>query len=84
LTNICSNQIGLRFNCFSATLEQPFKDCLTNPDPERGWSPARAGQLGKSVVDALSYVHPYLRDETEFWNDLPAEDAYIRPTDKYN
>ena len=58
LTNICSNQIGLRFNCFSATLEQPFKDCLTNPDPERGWNPARAAQLGKSVIDALVYVHP--------------------------
>ena len=84
LTNICSNQIALRFNCFSATLEQPFKDCLTNPDPERGWNPARAAQLGKSVIDALAYVYPYLRDDTEFWNSLPAEDAYVRPTNKYN
>eukprot|EP00546_Thalassionema_frauenfeldii_P002851 CAMPEP_0178932656 /NCGR_PEP_ID=MMETSP0786-20121207/22759_1 /TAXON_ID=186022 /ORGANISM="Thalassionema frauenfeldii, Strain CCMP 1798" /LENGTH=435 /DNA_ID=CAMNT_0020610013 /DNA_START=257 /DNA_END=1564 /DNA_ORIENTATION=- len=83
MPNICSNQIALRYDCFSATLEQPFKDCLTNPDPTRGWNPARSAQLGASVVDALAYVHPYLRDETEFWKNLPEEDKYIRPTNKY-
>jgi len=84
LTNICSNQIALRFDCFSATLEQPFKDCLTNPDPTKGWNPARASMLGKSVIDALAYIHPYLRDESEFWTALPSEDKYVRPTNKYN
>ena len=84
LENVCSNQIALRFDCFSATLEQPFKDCLSNPDPTRGWNPARASMLGQSVIDALAYIHPYLRDESEFWNSLPLEDKYVRPTNKYN
>jgi murein tripeptide amidase MpaA len=82
-TNVCSNQIGLRFDCFAGTLEMPFKDCLTNPDPERGWSPARSKQLGASSLDALEYIYPYLRDETEFWTALPDEDAYLCPTEKY-
>lgn len=81
--NTCSNQVATRFDCLGVTLEQPFKDCLSNPDPERGWNPARAKMLGASVLDALLYVHPYLRDETEFWDKLPKEDAYVRPTDKY-
>jgi len=61
----------------------PFKDCLSNPDPIRGWNPARAKMLGASVVEALKYVYPYLRDESEFWSKLPDEDANVRPTDKY-
>ena len=81
--NICSNQVAIRYDCFSATLEMPFKDCLSNSDPDRGWNPARAMQLGASVIGALDYVHPYLRDETEFWNELPPEDAYVRPSSKY-
>lgn len=81
--NTCSNQIANRFDCLSVTLEMPFKDCVSNPDPKRGWNPARAKMLGASVLDALLYVHRYLRDETEFWNDLPEEDAYVRPTDQY-
>jgi murein tripeptide amidase MpaA len=81
--NICSNQIALRFDCLSATLEMPFKDCWTNPNPEVGWSPARAKQLGYSILDPLNYVDPYLRDETEFWKKLPTEDAYIAPTPNY-
>lgn len=84
LSNICSNQVGRRFDCFSATLEMPFKDCLSNPDPARGWNAARASALGASVLDPLAYIHPYLRSSEEFWNDLPKEDAYVRPTEKYN
>jgi murein tripeptide amidase MpaA len=79
--NICSNQIAAQFDCFAATLEMPFKDCLSNSDPTRGWSPARARQLGASVVDALCYIHPHLHADT--WIDLPPEDAYIRPMSKY-
>jgi hypothetical protein len=64
-------------------LEMPFKDCLSNPDPEFGWTPARSRNLGASVLEPLEYIHPYLRAEGEFWNALPAEDAYVEPTDDY-
>lgn len=80
---IATNAIANRFNCLSATLEMPFKDCLTNPDPEFGWSPNRARMLGAAVVDALSYVRPFLRNDTEFWETLPEKDAYVRPTPRY-
>jgi murein tripeptide amidase MpaA len=80
---ICSNQIGKRFDCFASTLEMPYKNCYTNPDPDRGWTPARSKQLGASVLDALSYIYPYLRDETEFWTQLHEEDAYVCPTPKF-
>jgi len=84
LMNICSNQIAKRFDCFGATLEMPFKDCLSNSDPERGWNPARARALGASVLDALSYVHPYLRNmDGEFWNGLQKDDDYIKPSSNY-
>lgn len=82
-TNVCSNQIAIRYDCLAATLEMPFKDCLTNSDPEKGWSPERAKELGASVLEALCHVQPYLREEGEFWTDFPEEDAYIPPSDKY-
>ena len=81
--NTCSNQVATRFDCLAVTLEMPFKDCLSNPDPERGWNPARAKMLGASVLDALVYVHPFLRDVNDFWSKLPEEDAYVEPTNKY-
>ena len=81
--NVCSNQVGLRFDCLAATLEMPFKDCLTNPNPSIGWSPARAKKLGASILDPLSYIYPYLRDTSEFWNTLPEADNYVLPTPDY-
>lgn len=81
---VASNQIGERFDCFSATLEMPYKDCRTNPDPERGWTPARSKQLGASVLDALSYIYPYLRNKDEFWTTMKPEDDYVCPTPNYN
>jgi murein tripeptide amidase MpaA len=83
LPNIATNAVANRFDCFASTLEMPFKDCRTNPDPDRGWSPQRSRQLGASVLEALVYIHPYLRDSTEFWTTLPAEDAYVTPTSQY-
>lgn len=83
LPNIGTNAIADRFDCLSVTLEMPFKDCWSNPDPERGWSPSRARKLGASALDALAYIKPYLRQEGEFWNDLPSADSYIRPRQKY-
>mmetsp|Transcript_14685 Transcript_14685/g.19173 ORF Transcript_14685/g.19173 Transcript_14685/m.19173 type:complete len:301 (-) Transcript_14685:239-1141(-) len=84
--NVATNQVSNRFDCLAVTLEMPFKDCLSNPDPEFGWSPKRSRQLGSSILAPLEYIHPYLRtegDDAEFWNQLPAQDAYIPPTDDY-
>ena len=81
--NVATNQIATRFNCLAVTLEMPFKDCRSNPDPDRGWSPNRSRMLGASLLDALAYICPYLRVEGEFWHDLPLEDRYIAPTDDY-
>jgi len=82
--NVCSNQIGSRYDCLAATLEMPFKDCMSNPDPERGWNGARSAMLGSSVLEALAYVGPYVRAEGEFWTTaFGEEDAYVRPTDDY-
>lgn len=82
--NIATNAVAERFDCLSVTLEMPFKDCLSNPNPAIGWSPNRAGMLGASLVDALAYVHPYLRAPGEFWNRFPLEDAYVPPTRTYS
>ena len=76
--NIATSAIANRFNCLAATLEMPFKDCLSNPDQERGWSPQRSRTLGASVLDPLAYIHPHLRDE-DSWNHFPPQDEYVRP-----
>lgn len=81
--NIANNQVGYRFDCLSVTLEMPFKDCRSNPDPEVGWSAARSRKLGASVLEAMMYMQPYLRAEGEFWHALPPEDAYVETTDDY-
>jgi murein tripeptide amidase MpaA len=83
-TNVATNAVANRFDCLALTLEMPFKDCLSNPDPEYGWSPNRSRILGASVVEALAYVQPYLRASGEFWTELPAEDAYVRPSHDYD
>jgi murein tripeptide amidase MpaA len=81
--NIATNQVSNRFDCLGMTLEMPFKDCRSNPDPEYGWSPARSRKLGASVLDPIEYIHPYLRAEGDFWTALPQEDAYVETTDDY-
>jgi len=81
--NVATNQVSNRFDCLGMTLEMPFKDCMSNPDPEYGWNPARSRKLGASVLDPIEYIHPYLRAEGEFWTILPAEDAYVETTDDY-
>lgn len=58
---IAANQIAQRFDCLSMTLEMPFKDAKTLPDPEVGWSPARCADLGRSCVDAIWAALPTLR-----------------------
>lgn len=79
--NVATNQVSNRFNCLGVTLEMPFKDCRSNPDPERGWTPARSRKLGESLIEVLDYMQPYLRAEGEFWKALPTDDAYVPTTD---
>jgi len=79
--NVATNQVSNRFNCLGVTLEMPFKDCRTNPDPQRGWTPARSRKLGASLIEVLEYMEPLLRAEGEFWTALPADDAYVSTTD---
>jgi murein tripeptide amidase MpaA len=81
--NVATRAVANRFNCLSFTLEMPFKDCATHPDPDRGWSPARARLLGASLLEPLSYIHPYLRDDSAFRERLPSSDAYLPPSPKY-
>ena len=72
----------------------PFKECWADTtatvgqmgggvDGKVGWGPERARQLGASVLDALCYVAPHLRDEGKFWEDMPVDDAYVHPSTKY-
>ncbi len=81
--NVATNQISTRFNCLGLTLEMPYKDCETNPDPGRGFSIDRTKKLGANLVEALVDVHPYLRAGGEFWNAFSKEDKYVVPTDNY-
>lgn len=81
--NVCSNQIAFRYDCLSATLEMPFKDCLSNPDPERGWNGARAAMLGSSVIEALVHVGPYLREENLAEAFDQSKETYVKPTSDY-
>jgi murein tripeptide amidase MpaA len=58
---ICAKQIGQRFNCLSLTVEMPFKDNKTMPDPIYGWSPQRSIRFGESVLNALLQIVDKLR-----------------------
>jgi murein tripeptide amidase MpaA len=81
--NVATNQVSCRFNCLGLTLEMPYKDCQTNPDPDNGFNPIRAKTLGTNLVEALHDVHPYLRAEGDFWTDFSEEDEYVVPTDDF-
>lgn len=82
--NVATNQIAYRFDCLAVTLEMPFKDCRTNRDPARGWTPFRSRRLGASVLEVIEYVLPYLRDDTDFWKTkLRTDDAFVVTSNKY-
>jgi murein tripeptide amidase MpaA len=52
-----TNQLANRFahmGCVSMTLEMPFKDHATNPDPKRAWSPARCKSLAHDCLRVLA------------------------------
>jgi len=59
--SFCSNYIAENFGCPAMTLEMPFKDSAITPEPEFGWSPGRASELGKSCVLAIAdfYVEQF-------------------------
>ena len=57
---LCSKQIGEQFDIISLTLEMPFKDCASNPDPIRGFSPLRCKALGASILGPILDVLPHL------------------------
>lgn len=59
--NICSKQIGHRYNCLSVTIEMPFKDNNDLPDLIYGWSPARAAKFGQSVIGVIGSICDQLR-----------------------
>ncbi|RVU86029.1 hypothetical protein EOL70_00855 [Leucothrix sargassi] len=48
--SLASNWAGNRFGIASMTLEMPFKDNASRPDPVCGWSAERSMQLGASIV----------------------------------
>ena len=81
--NVGTNQISNRFDCLGLTLEMPYKDCATNPDPNAGFGPARAKKLGKCLLEALDNMSPFLRAEGQFWTAFNADDKYVEPTDNY-
>ena len=55
--SICSAQVTFKYNCFAATLEQPFKDCADEfPQPDTGWNPDRSRHLGGTLLDAFSVL----------------------------
>jgi murein tripeptide amidase MpaA len=49
-------QLADRFGAVSMTLEMPFKDNESLPDPVYGWSPDRCRLLARSCLDALHAV----------------------------
>jgi murein tripeptide amidase MpaA len=52
-----TNQLANRFahlGCVAMTLEMPFKDHDTNPDPARAWSPDRCKALGRACLTVLA------------------------------
>lgn len=57
---VASNYVAEHFQCLALTIEQPFKDDLNNPDPEKGWSPERAQKLGADVLPVIDAVLPLL------------------------
>ena len=48
-----TNQLAERFGATAMTLEMPFKDNPTNPEPAQGWSPERSKLLARDCLAAL-------------------------------
>eukprot|EP01062_Namystynia_karyoxenos_P006538 TRINITY_DN12297_c0_g1_i2.p2 TRINITY_DN12297_c0_g1~~TRINITY_DN12297_c0_g1_i2.p2 ORF type:complete len:415 (+),score=123.53 TRINITY_DN12297_c0_g1_i2:92-1336(+) len=62
MLNTSSGAVTQRYGCLAVTLEMPFKDSTSDtPEPICQWSPPRAFNLGRSLVDALCAAAPHLR-----------------------
>ena len=48
-----TNQLAERFGAIAMTLEMPFKDNPTAPEPRQGWSPERSKLLARDCLAAL-------------------------------
>ncbi|MCL9999519.1 MAG: M14-type cytosolic carboxypeptidase [Erythrobacter sp.] len=48
-----TNQLAERFGAVAMTLEMPYKDLVSFPEPEQGWSPERCKLLGRECMAAL-------------------------------
>lgn len=59
--SICTNQVAERFGCLAATLEMPFKDAKTGPNPMTGWSPERSMLLARDCLAATMEMLGELR-----------------------
>ena len=46
--------VGSHFGCLAMTLEMPFKDTTTTPDPEFGWSGDRSKKLAHSCLVVIA------------------------------
>ena len=64
--HVATNQVSNRFKCLGLTLEMPFKDCETNPDPDKGFSPERAKSLGRNLVEVLNDSLSEMLDSKKF------------------
>lgn len=51
-----TNQLANRYGAVSMTLEMPFKDNDSLPDPEFGWSAERSARLGGDCLGALHEI----------------------------
>ncbi|MBW8744711.1 MAG: hypothetical protein JF628_10265 [Sphingomonas sp.] len=48
-----TNQLANRYGAVAMTLEMPFKDNESLPDPDYGWSPERCMRMGEDCLGAL-------------------------------
>lgn len=52
--DIATNYVAMQWNCFSATLEMPFKDAAVRPDAKIGWGPSRCRDLAHAHIRAMA------------------------------
>lgn len=52
--SMSTNQLAERFGAVAMTLEMPFKDHASNPDPVHGWSPDRCRKLARDCLGTLA------------------------------
>lgn len=51
--SLSTNQVAQRFGASAMTLEMPYKDLASAPEPEQGWSPERCKILARDCLASL-------------------------------